>query len=451
MTWENTAADLNPVTALSGRVASCFYRILPAHHITTNWPLFVFPPKNGSKKGAKKGATPMLKGPDHPIQILGKPHNNVAIGIVGMPNIGKSSLFNVMTKMSVPAQNFPFCTIKPTDAKVPVPDARFDHLVKHFKPKSVVPAVLTVTDIAGLVRGAHEGKGLGNEFLSNIQQVDAIYHVCRAFKDKEIEHVEGEVDPCRDLDIISNELVQKDLRELEKKTEVLQKDWDRGLTKTKAHELNLEIHKKAVAILKEGKDIREHLWKEQEREIIDGMYLLTAKPIVYLVNVASKDFAKGANKWFMAIKEWCIKRSPGAPCIPFSAKFEEEFNELAEDKQKELNATKGSGSSIPKIIVEGYHALDMIHYFTVGEDEVRAWTIRKGTDAPKAAGVIHSDLETGFINCDQYTYQDFVENDNSVQAVAKAGKVRQQGKKYIVQDGDILFFRSTKATGAKSK
>eukprot|EP00457_Paulinella_chromatophora_P019663 gb/GEZN01021406.1/.p1 GENE.gb/GEZN01021406.1/~~gb/GEZN01021406.1/.p1 ORF type:complete len:194 (-),score=29.10 gb/GEZN01021406.1/:73-609(-) len=178
------------------------------------------------------------------------------------------------------------------------------------------------------------------------------------------------------------------------------------------------------------------------------MCMLTAKPIVYLVNVGNKDYVKGANKWFLAIREWAIARSPGAPCIPFSAAFETEFAALPEAEQQKLNEGKG-GSMIPKIIVAGYNALDMIRYFTCGEDEVRAWCIRNGTDAPRAAGVIHSDFETGFMNCDQYNYEDYVANENSEQAVAKAGKVRVQGKKYIVQDGDILFFVSTKSSRKK--
>jgi obg-like ATPase 1 len=212
--------------------------------------------------------------------------------------------------------------------------------------------------------------------------------------------------------------------------------------------LELAVYQEVIDLLEAGKDVREHPWTEAKKVIVNSMHCLTAKPIVYLVNVGAKDYTKGGNKWFLAIKEWTIKRSPGSPCIPFSAKFESEFGEMPPEEQKKLVDAK-RGSMIPKIIVQGYHALDMIHYFTCGADEVRAWSIRRDITAQKAAGVIHGDFETGFVNCDQYHFDDYVANENSEQAVAKAGKQRTQGKNYIVQDGDILFFRSTKSSGKK--
>jgi len=320
--------------------------------------------------------------------------------------------------------------------------------VAHWKPASVVPAVLTVVDIAGLVKGANEGKGLGNEFLSNIAQVDAIYHLVRAFSNKDIEHVEGDVDPVRDLDIISQELILKDLSRVTTQVDSLEKVVKRGLDKSKKAALETCI--RAQGYLKEGKDIRECPWSTNDLPALQELSLLTAKPVVYLVNISLKDFEKQGNKWFKPIKEWVAKRSPGAPVLPFSAAFEQTWQDADDDAKKKLEEKK-QATQLPKIINEGYHALNLVHFFTCGEDEVRAWTIQRGCLAPGAAGVIHTDFEKCFIMAEQYAYDSFVEFGSELE-VRKAGKYYQQGKNYVVQNGDILFFKhSAGGGGGKGK
>jgi obg-like ATPase 1 len=393
---------------------------------------------DAKKKGKKDAPKPKV--------LLGKPGNNVSIGIVGMPNIGKSSLFNLLSKLNVPAENYPFCTIDPSLARVPVPDPRMNVLVEAWKPKKTIPAVLEITDIAGLVKGASEGKGLGNEFLANIQQVDAIYHLTRAFKAAKIEHVEGEVDPCRDLEIISAELIAKDLQRVNTEVEKLERLVTRGIDKQK--KVVLDSLLKVQAWLKEGKDIREGTWDPNDIIVLNEQNFLSAKPIVYLVNIGKLDVEKGKNKWFKDIKEWCAKRSPGAPVLPFSASFEQAYEKMSEEERKKAKEAK-QASQLDKIITTGYHALQLVHYFTTGEDEVRAWTIRQGALAPQAAGVIHTDFEKYFISAVQYTYDDFVKYGSEVE-VQKAGKKATQGKGYTVQDGDILFFHHN-AGGANKK
>jgi len=278
------------------------------------------------------------KGEEKERVLLVRPGNNVSIGIVGMPNIGKSTLYNVLSKQNVPAENYPFCTIDPSTARVPVPDERFDKLVEHWKPSSRVPAVLTIVDIAGLVKGANEGKGLGNEFLSNIGQVDAIFHLVRAFSDSSIEHVEGDVDPVRDLEIISQELILKDLARVTTQVDALDKVVKRGIDKSK--KAPLDTCQRAQAALQEGKDIRECTWSGDDILTLQELSLLTAKPVVYLVNISLKDFEKQGNKWFKPIKDWVAARSPGAPVLPFSASFEQQWNELTDEKKKELGEKK---------------------------------------------------------------------------------------------------------------
>jgi obg-like ATPase 1 len=370
--------------------------------------------------------------------FLGRPTNNVAMGIVGMPNIGKSTLFNTLTKMHVPAENYPFCTIEPHVAKVPVPDDRFFDLCKHFKPRSEVQAVLAVTDIAGLVKGAHEGKGLGNEFLSNIMAVDGIFHVCRAFGDVEVEHVEGSVEPTRDLQIISDELRLKDVQVVERHLATLERVAARGQDKSKKQEF--ATLQKVHAHLKAGKDARTGEWDHKDLEVLLRFPLLSAKPVVYLVNLAKEDFLRLKSKWILPIKQWVEQHDPGAPVIPFSAVLESELNDMAEEERRRFCEEKKVQSMLPKIIKSGYHALDLIHFFTCGEDEVRAWTIRRGTKAPQAAGTIHSDFEKGFICAECYNYTDFKEH-GSEPAVKAAGKAKTKGKEYEVVDGDILFFK----------
>lgn len=339
-----------------------------------------------------------------------------------MPNVGKSSTFNLLGNLQVPAENFPFCTIQPATTMVPVPDARFTHLVEEFTPTSVMPAVLTVTDIAGLVRGASEGQGLGNEFLSHIAAVDAIYHVSRAFIDKEIEHVEGDVSPVRDFEIINNELVKKDTEWVTNALAALKKKTRNNVDKEIARQI--DVMERAVVHLQSGKQIRHGKWSFDDIAYLNTLNLLSAKPQVYLINISSKNYLTLKNKWLKDIKMWQKKNAPMDKLIPYSVKFEEELAAMPDDasRQKFLKENK-TQSMMDRIILAGFKALRCINFFTVGTDEVRSWTVREGATAPKAAGVIHGDIEKTFINASVYDYADYVEFGGEKE-VQKAGKVR---------------------------
>jgi obg-like ATPase 1 len=322
--------------------------------------------------------------------LLGRPKNNVAIGIVGLPNVGKSTFFNILCKMNVAAENFPFCTIDPNVSRVPVPDERFDHLVEKYKPKSVVPAVLTVTDIAGLVKGAAEGQGLGNAFLSHIQAVDAIYHVTRAFDSDEVIHVEGSVDPCRDLDIIHNELLKKDVATIQGKIEALKRPIE-----LKRASKDQEAEYKLLLTLQnwcevEKKEVRHGDWKPEDIETLNKYQLLTAKPVIYLVNMSEKGYIAKKSKHLPLLAEWLKKRESDDKMIPFSCEFEGKLASMTPEEAAKYCETVGAKSALPRIIKTGYHALQLVHFFTAGEDEVRAWSVKRDTPAPAAAGVIHT-------------------------------------------------------------
>lgn len=371
--------------------------------------------------------------------LLGRPTNNVQIGLVGLPNVGKSTLFNLFGGLQVAAENFPFCTIEPSKTQVALPDDRFDHLIKEWKPKSEVPAVLQVTDIAGLVKGAAEGQGLGNAFLANIQSVDAIYHVSRAFLDKNIEHVEGEVDPVRDFEIIRGELLAKDKEWMGNAVERQAKAMRSKATKEQKEVMaTLE---KASAMLENNEEIRRGDWTGKDIDVLNGLNLLTAKPVVFLVNITKNNFLKQQNKFFKPIKEWVAANSPGDPVIPYSAIFEQAYAELEtpEAKQKFVDESKVP-SMMPRIIQAGYKALKLVNFFTTGEDEVRSWSIRQKTKAPQAAAVIHGDFEKFFICALVYNYSLFKEH-GSEKAVKDKGGYREQGKGYVVQDGDIMLIK----------
>lgn len=382
--------------------------------------------------------------------LLGRPGNSLKSGIVGLANVGKSTLFQAITKCSLgnPA-NFPFATIDPEEARVIVPDARYDWLCELYKPKSRVPANLTVYDIAGLTRGASTGAGLGNAFLSHIRAVDAIFQVVRCFDDAEIIHVEGDVDPVRDLTIISEELRIKDIEFVEKALENLKKQTRRGgqsleMKKLKEEEATVE---KILSWLNDGKDVRKENWTSKEVEVINPLFLLSAKPVVYLVNLSEKDYIRQKNKHLPKIAEWVKEHAAGDPIIPLSVSFEERLTRLETDAEAEEECKKlGTKSALPKIIVTMRQMLNLGSFFTTGADEVRQWTIRKGTKAPQAAGVIHGDFEKTFIQCIVYNY-DILKELGDEAAIKAAGKVMTKGKDYVVEDGDIVLI---KAGAAKS-
>lgn len=367
---------------------------------------------------------------------LGRPGNTLKMGIVGLPNVGKSSTFNLMSKLNVPSENIPFCTIDPNVAKVEVPDDRYRALTEHWKPKSKVAATLQIVDIAGLVSGASTGEGMGNAFLSHINGVDGIFHVVRAFEDESVSHYDASVDPIRDMQTISTELLAKDKEKVDQKIEAAEKLIKRN--NDKQAQADLEILKKLKDILDAGVWVKDEKWNIKEVEYLNTLLLLTAKPVIYLVNIAEKEYEKKKNKWLLKIKEWITNNVTG-PMIPYSVAYEQTHFE-DEDKK---------GCMIDKIIKNGYETIDLIHYFTCGEDEVKCWTIRKNTKAPQAAGVIHTDFEKGFISCDVTKYEDFMEHKSDA-ALKSLGLLKQQGKEYVVNDGDILFFRFNVAKGGKA-
>jgi obg-like ATPase 1 len=382
--------------------------------------------------------------------LLGRPGNNLKSGIVGLANVGKSTLFQAITKSSLgnPA-NFPYATIDPEEARVIVPDERFDWLCEHYKPKSQVPANLTVYDIAGLTRGASTGAGLGNAFLSHIRAVDAIFQVVRCFDDAEIIHVEGDVDPVRDLTIISEELRIKDIEFVEKALESLSKQTKRGGQSLEMKKLREEeaTVAKVLQFLKDGNDVRKGDWAPKEVEVINPLFLLTAKPVVYLVNLSEKDYIRQKNKYLPKVFEWIQKNSPGDPLIPISVSFEERLAAFGDDaKAAEECKALNTKSALPKVIVTMRQVLNLASFFTTGADEVRQWTIRKGTKAPAAAGVIHTDFEKTFIQAIVYNYTTLREYGDEG-AVKAAGKIMTKGKDYVVEDGDILLIKAGAAKG----
>jgi len=382
--------------------------------------------------------------------IMGRVKTNLKMGIVGLPNVGKSTFFNVLTKTSIAAaENFPFCTIEPNESRCPVPDERYDWLCEHWKPASKVPAFLNIVDIAGLVKGAAEGQGLGNAFLSNIGACDAIFHVTRAFEDADITHVEGGVDPVRDLAIIADELRLKDIEWITKKLNEMEKTVVRGGDKAREFEyktlLKVADHIKGTEE-KAGRWIRYGDWNGKEVEAINPHNFLTAKPVIYLINLSEKDYVKKKNKWLSKIIAWIGENDPGALAIPFSGILENKLFEMTEEEAAAYEAK----STLEKIIVNGYKALGLMYFFTAGQDEVKAWTIQKHTKAPQAAGKIHTDFEKGFIMAEVMKFVDFKEHGSEA-GVRAAGGYRQQGKEYVVEDGDIIFFKFNAGAGLKDK
>ncbi|KAF9452332.1 hypothetical protein P691DRAFT_795038 [Macrolepiota fuliginosa MF-IS2] len=388
----------------------------------------------------KKAAAPEKK------TLLGRPGNNLKIGIVGLPNVGKSSFFNVLSETDLgKAANFPYATINPEEARIPVPDVRFDWLCEVYKPASKVPAHLTCIDIAGLTAGASTGAGLGNAFLSHVRAVDGIFQVVRAFDDDEVTHVEGDVNPIRDMEIIQTELRLKDIEWVEKTIDNMKKT-TRSLGSNsladKARKEELATVEKVYKVLTvDSKDVRKADWSNKEIDVVNSLQLLTAKPVTYLVNLSEKDYIRKKNKWLAKIKAWIDENNPGDPLIPFSVALEERLGLLSPEEKKEEEQKIGTASALPKITQAGYTSLDLIRYFTCGPDEVRAWTIRKGTKAPQAAGVIHSDFENKFVCGEIMSYDDLKEHGSET-AVKASGKLRQQGKPYEMVDGDIAYWKA---------
>ncbi|EOL50896.1 redox-regulated ATPase YchF [Enterococcus caccae] len=358
-------------------------------------------------------------------------------GIVGLPNVGKSTLFNAITKAGAEAANYPFATIDPNVGMVEVPDERLLRLTELVKPKKTVPTTFEFTDIAGIVKGASKGEGLGNQFLSHIRQVDAICHVVRCFDDDNITHVEGRVDPLADIDTINLELVLADLDSITKRYTRVAKI---AKTKDKDAVAELAVLDKLKPVLEEGLSARTIEFTEDEQKIVKSLFLLTAKPILYVANVSEDEVADSDNNpYVQQVRTFAANEQ--AEVIVVCARAEEEIAELDdEDKAEFLEALGIEESGLDQLIRAAYDLLGLATYFTAGEQEVRAWTFRKGIKAPQAAGIIHTDFERGFIRAETVSFDDLNTYGN-MQAAKEAGKVRLEGKEYIVQDGDVMLFR----------
>jgi GTP-binding protein YchF len=361
------------------------------------------------------------------------------LGIVGLPNVGKSTLFNALTSSkTAAAENYPFCTVEPNVGVVEVPDARLEQLVTIVQPKKKVPAVVEFVDIAGLVKGASQGEGLGNQFLSHIREVDAVVHVIRCFDDPDVVHVMGPVDPVRDHDVITSELALADLGVIERRLDKTRKSARSGDKEAQAELVLLE---RVMAELDKGRGAREAGESPEAIHALRGMGLLTAKPILYAANVNEDDLATGGGKYLAALKTAVQSHHEQAEIVPFSAKLEAELAELAGEERKEFLASAGvTEPGLDRLIHAGYTLLGLQTYFTAGEQEVRAWTIPVGATAFDAAGVIHSDFQKGFIRAETVGYADFV-RVGSWKAAREQGAVRSEGREYLVKDGDILLFR----------
>ena len=360
------------------------------------------------------------------------------LGVVGLPNVGKSTLFNAITNAGAQAENYPFCTIEPNTGVVLVPDERLNVLAEMYHPKKVTPTTIEFVDIAGLVKGASRGEGLGNKFLSHIREVDAIVHVVRCFEDENIIHVDGSVDPVRDIETINLELIFADMDTVQRRKEKAEKSFRGGDKKAGAE---AELAAKIYAHLESGKPARTYPADEEEKEILDGWFLLTTKPVIYAANISEDDLGKPESEIRHLDRVRETAKQENAEIIVIFAAIEQDIAQRGPEEKAEFLEELGIGQSgLDRLITACYRLLGLISFLTVGEDECRAWTITRGTKAPQAAGKIHTDFEKGFIRAEIVPYDVLIEN-GSMAACREKGLIRSEGKDYVMKDGDVTLFR----------